>query len=484
MSVQWETVIGLEVHCQLETRSKLFSSCPVEIGAEPNTRVDAYSYGMPGTLPVPNAAAIDAAIALAIATGCAIAPRSAFARKHYFYPDLPKGYQITQADQPYATGGGIEVPGAHGDDGAPVRVRLQRIHLEEDAGKTTHVGRESRVDYNRAGAPLLEIVSEPDLRSSEHAAAYVRELRTIVRTLGISAANMEEGTLRCDANVSLRPRGSDVLGVRCEIKNVNSFRFLARAIEAEVRRQRDLIDRGEPIVRCTLGYDGERDRLRIMRTKEDAADYRYLPDPDLPLLEIEAERIARVRAAMPELPAERRRRWIDGGVGPDDAFLLGAERELAELAQATLAALAPAHWRRAASFIAVEVLGRLNADGLAVGECRIAPASLAELIELVGDGTLSSRLAKDVFARMWAGEGTAREIVDREGLRQVSDSSAIAAAIAEVLAENPRQLAALRAGKDALRGFFVGQVMKKTRGQANPQLVGELLDRAIAEVAS
>ncbi len=481
MSVPWETVIGLEVHCQLETRSKLFSGCPVEIGAPPNTRVDPYSYGLPGTLPVPNSAAIDAAIALALATGCRIAPRSAFARKHYFYPDLPKGYQITQADEPYASGGAIEVPGSTAEDGRPVRVRVQRIHLEEDAGKTTHIGRESRVDYNRAGAALLEIVSEPDLRSSEHAAAYVRELRTIIRTLGISAANMEEGTLRCDANVSLRPLGASEFGVRCEIKNVNSFRFLARAIEAEVRRQRDLIERGEPVVRCTLGYDHERDRLRIMRTKEDAADYRYMPDPDLPILEIDETRVAKVRNAMPELPADRRKRWIDGGVASDDAFLLTGERELAEFAQTAFAALAQENWRRAANWIAVEVLGRLNADGLAIAACRVTPTAVAELVELIADGTLSGRLAKDVFARMWAGEGGAQEIVVREGLRQVSDATSIAAAVAEVLAENPRQLEMLRGGKDALRGFFVGQVMKKTRGQANPQLVGELLDRAIAE---
>ncbi|MBC8067318.1 MAG: Asp-tRNA(Asn)/Glu-tRNA(Gln) amidotransferase subunit GatB, partial [Deltaproteobacteria bacterium] len=314
MSVPWESVIGLEVHCQLDTASKLFSSCPLELGAAPNTRTDPYSWGLPGTLPVPNRAAVRSAIALGLATGCTIHPVSRFARKHYFYPDLPKGYQITQADEPYATGGSIEIPGVARPDGTPWRVRLTRIHLEEDAGKNTHAGTTSCIDFNRAGAPLVEIVSEPDLRSAEQAAAYMRELRTIIRALGISAANMEEGTLRCDANVSLRREGDGELGVRCEIKNVNSFRFLARAIEAEIRRQADLLERGEAVERCTLGYDGERDRLRIMRSKEDAADYRYLPDPDLPPLHLDAAWIDEVRASLPELPARRRARWIALGV--------------------------------------------------------------------------------------------------------------------------------------------------------------------------
>ncbi|HET6584207.1 MAG TPA: Asp-tRNA(Asn)/Glu-tRNA(Gln) amidotransferase subunit GatB [Nannocystaceae bacterium] len=475
----WEAVIGLEVHCQLETKSKLFSPCPVEIGAAPNTRTDPYSWGMPGTLPVPNEAAVRFAIALALATECHIAPRSRFARKHYFYPDLPKGYQITQADEPYAVGGVIEVPGAVAPgDGGPVRVRLTRIHLEEDAGKNIHAGGRSLVDYNRAGAPLVEIVSEPDLRSAEHAAAYVRELRTIVRALGISRANMEEGTLRCDANVSLRRRGTDELGVRCEIKNVNSFRFLARAIESEIRRQADLLDAGQPVVRATLGYDGERDRLRIMRTKEDAADYRYLPDPDLPPLAIPDAWVAEVRASMPELPAARRARWIADGVASADAFLLASERELADWFDAVVAAAGRARAKRAASWVVVELLGRLE-TGRSIADAPVAPGELAELVVLVDDGTISGRTAKDVFGRMWAGEGSPRAIVEREGLGQVSDTKVIEAAIAEVLAANPQQLAQLRAGKEALRGFFIGQVMKRTRGQANPALVGALLDAAL-----
>ena len=479
--MSWEPVIGLEVHCQLETKSKLFSACPVEIGAAPNTRTDPYTWGMPGTLPVPNEQAVRFAIALALATGCTIAPRSRFARKHYFYPDLPKGFQITQSDEPYATGGSIEVPGATTADGGPVRVRLTRIHLEEDAGKTIHGGSRSLVDYNRAGAPLVEIVSEPDLRSAEHAAAYVRELRTIVRTLGISRANMEEGTLRCDANVSLRRPGDATLGTRCEIKNVNSFRFLARAIESEIRRQADLLERGEPVVQATLGYDGERDRLRVMRTKEYAADYRYLPEPDLPPLSISSAWVAEVRAAMPELPATRRARWIADGVAEADAFLFASERDLSDYFEAVVVAAGRARAKKAASWVAVELLGRLNADGRAIADSPLVPAALAELVVLTDDGTISGRTAKDVFARAWAGEGTPRSIVEREGLTQVSDTAVIEAAIAEALAENPKQLAQLRAGKDALRGFFVGQVMKKTKGQANPQVVAELLDAALGK---
>ncbi|MFO0637111.1 MAG: Asp-tRNA(Asn)/Glu-tRNA(Gln) amidotransferase subunit GatB [Nannocystaceae bacterium] len=478
-----EPVIGLEVHCQLETHSKLFSPCPLEIGAAPNTRTDPYTWGLPGTLPVLNREAVRKAIALALATHCEIHGESHFARKHYFYPDLPKGYQITQSDRPYATGGHLDVPGA-----APLRVRLQRIHLEEDAGKNLHVGRSSGVDYNRAGAPLLEIVSEPDLRSAEQAAAYLRELRALVRALGLSAANMEEGTLRCDANVSLRPRGQAALGVRCEIKNVNSFRFLARAIEAEVARQHDLLQQGRAIERCTLGFDGERDRLFVMRSKEDAADYRYLPDPDLPPLSISPAMIDAVRQTLPELPADRRARWTAAGVATDDAQLLAAERELADYFDATLAAAtarrAQVPARRVAAWVVTELLGKLSAEGLPPSRCPIPPVALAELVVIVDDGTVSGRTGKDLFARLWQGEPSAAAIAAREGLQQVSDTDAIDRTIAEILAAHPQQLAALRAGKDALRGFFVGQIMKATRGQANPKLVAERLDAAIAAGAS
>jgi aspartyl-tRNA(Asn)/glutamyl-tRNA(Gln) amidotransferase subunit B len=478
MAVQYESVIGLEVHCQLETASKLFSACPLEIGAAPNTRTDAYSWGLPGTLPVPNEAAIESAIALALATRCTVHSRSKFARKHYFYPDLPKGYQITQADEPYATGGEVEIPGFVDDSGNPQRVRLTRIHVEEDAGKNIHAARTSGVDYNRAGAPLVEIVSEPDLRSAEQAAAYMRELRTLVRALGISQANMEEGTLRCDANVSLRPVGSDTLGVRCEIKNVNSFRFLARAIEAEIRRQTDLLAHGEAVERCTLGYDHERDRLFVMRTKEDAADYRFLPDPDLPVLVIDDAWVDDVRKRLPPLPAARRERWRGLGVSAADAALLASERDLADYFDAVIEHAGSARARRASSWVTTEVLGRL--EGASIASCPVPPAALAEIVVMVDDDVVSGRGAKEVLDRCWAGEGSPAAIVDARGLRQVSDTAAIDAIVAAVLAENPRQLALLRGGKDNLRGFFVGQIIKRSGGQANPRMVGERLDAALA----
>ena len=478
MSVPYESVIGLEVHCQLETRSKLFSPCPLEIGAAPNTRTDAYTWGLPGTLPVLNRAAVDAAIALALATGCTVHRRSRFARKHYFYPDLPKGYQITQADEPYATAGHVEIPGFTTAEGDPWRVRLQRIHLEEDAGKNVHAGRRSGVDYNRAGAPLVEIVSEPDLRTAEQAAAYMRELRTLVRALGISQANMEEGTLRCDANVSLRPVGTETLGVRCEIKNVNSFRFLARAIEAEIRRQTDMLGHGETITRCTLGYDHEHDRLFVMRSKEDAADYRYMPDPDLPPLHIDDAWVDAVRERLPELPAARRDRWRGLGVAADDAAALAAERDLADYFDGVLRTAGESRARRAAGWVLTELLGRLA--GAPIAACPVTPAMLGELVVLVEDGTVSGRSAKDVLALCWAGEGSPAAIIEARGLRQVSDTGPIDALVAEVLAEHPRQLEALRAGKTNLEGFFVGQIMKRSRGQANPKLVAERLALAIA----
>jgi aspartyl-tRNA(Asn)/glutamyl-tRNA(Gln) amidotransferase subunit B len=366
----WEIVVGLEVHCQLECESKLFSACPLDFGGEPNTRTDAYSWGLPGTLPVPNARAVRSAIALALATGSTIHRESRFARKHYFYPDLPKGYQITQADRPYATGGHVDVPLAGGE---VRRVQLHHIHLEEDAGKTIHTGSVSLVDYNRAGAPLVEIVGEPDLRGADEAAAYLRELRAIVRALGISRADMEEGSLRCDANVSLRRPGERALGVRCELKNINSFRFLAAAIRAETRRQADLLERGGTVVRSTLGYDGERDRLVVMRSKEDVADYRYMPDPDLPPLVIAPETIEAVRASLPELPAARRARYR-AHVGADEAARLAGERELGDYYDAVVAAGAAPD--AAARWILNEVGGALAARGLAVGSAA-ASARLA-----------------------------------------------------------------------------------------------------------
>lgn len=489
MSVsEFEPVIGLEVHCQLQTASKMFCACPVGLHEPPNTLVDPYTLGLPGTLPVPNAAAIRHGVALALACGCEVHTHSRFARKHYFYPDLPKGYQITQSDHPYATGGFLQVPGFFDADGEPKRVPLERIHFEEDAGKNTHVHGKghSLVDYNRAGAPLVEIVSKPAIGSAEEAAAYMRELRTLVRTLGISQANMEEGTLRCDANVSVRRHGETALGIRCEIKNLNSFRFLALAIDAEIRRQVDLIEQGEPIISATMSYDTERDCTRIMRTKEAAADYRYMPEPDMPPLSIPDVWIEEIRGALPTLPAARRAKYADAGITPDDAVLLAAEPALGDYLDTMIAAGAPA--KKAANWVTVELLGKLNADSLAIGDSPVPPDALAQLVQMVEAGEVSGRSAKAIFATLYA-EAQAgatpvlgpKEIAKRDGHAQVSDTSVIEAAVREVLDANPGQVEQFLAGKTKVRGFFVGQVMKKTRGQANPQVVNELLDRLLSE---
>ncbi|MEM7154382.1 MAG: Asp-tRNA(Asn)/Glu-tRNA(Gln) amidotransferase subunit GatB [Myxococcota bacterium] len=485
MSVSdYEPVIGLEVHCQLQTASKMFCECPVGIGAPPNTLIDAYTLGLPGTLPVPNAQAVRSGIAMALACGCEVHSDSRFARKHYFYPDLPKGYQITQSDNPYATGGSLPVPGFLDENGEPKRVPLTRIHFEEDAGKNTHVFGESHslVDYNRAGAPLLEIVSEPAIGSAEEAAAYMRELRTIVRTLGISQANMEEGTLRCDANVSVRRRGTTELGTRCEIKNLNSFRFLALAIAAEIRRQIDILEQGGTIVSATMSYDTERDQTRVMRTKEAAADYRYMPEPDLPPLQIPAAWIEEIEASMPILPAVRRAAYTEQGIAADDATLLAAEPGLGDYLDRMLAAGTPA--KKAANWVTGELLRLLNGDGREIGDSPVAAETLSELIAMVAADEVSVRSAKAIIATLYEEADpklTPQAIADRDGHRQVKDTGVIEAAVREVLANNPAQVAQFRAGKTKVRGFFVGQVMKATRGQAKPQLVNELLDRLLAE---
>jgi aspartyl-tRNA(Asn)/glutamyl-tRNA(Gln) amidotransferase subunit B len=482
----YEIVIGLEVHCQLRTVTKMFCACAYTVGGEPNTQIDAYTLGLPGTLPVPNRAAVDAALRLAIALGCEIQPRSRWARKHYFYPDLPKGYQITQADQPYALGGAVEIPDRARPDEtlASKSISLQRIHIEEDAGKSSHVGGESLLDYNRAGAPLVEIVSLPVLRSAAEAADYMRELRTLVRYLGISEANMEEGTMRCDANVSLRPRGATELGVRCEIKNLNSFRFLESAIEAEVRRQHDLLERGEPIVQSTLGYEPERDQIFVMRTKEAAADYRYFPEPDMPPLQIDAAWIAAARAQLPELPWARRRRLAAERLSAYDVGVLTAERELAEYFDAALAASASASARAKpiCNWLTGELQKLLNANDVKLTDCPVRPAALAQLVELVEAGTISGRAGKDVLEQMFRDPArTPEQIVEQGGYRQNSDLDAITAMLREVVARHGDEFTQLRAGKDKLRGFFVGQVMRVSNGKANPGLVQQALDALLLE---
>ncbi len=476
----YSPVIGLEVHCQLNTATKMFSPCEVALLAEPNTAIDAYTLGLPGTLPVANAAAVESAVKLALALGCEVAGESRWARKHYFYPDLPKGYQITQSDHPYAIGGEVLVPGPRGREAETTSVRLTRIHMEEDAGKNIHLPGEpwSLVDYNRAGAPLVEIVSEPDIRSADEAARYLRCLREIVRYLGISQANMEEGTLRCDANVSLKQPGSDRLGTRCEIKNLNSFRFLELAIRAEIRRQRDLLQAGQKIVSATLTYDVDRDRTRVMRTKEQAADYRYMPEPDMPVLVIRPEVVARLREQLPELPAARRARYIALGISPQDAAVITGEPELSDYFDAALASGGPP--QKICNWLTGELLAARNNDTRPLSQLPFVPAWLGQLIGLIDDGTISGRAAKEVFAKSYAEGIEPAAIVARDGYRQVRDTGALEAILAEILDRSHKQLAQYYGGRQQIRGYFVGQVMKATRGQADPKLVQELLSKALA----
>lgn len=485
----YEVVIGLEVHCQLKTATKMFTRCAYAVGAEPNTQVDAYTLGLPGTLPVPNQRAVEFALRLALAAGCEVQASSRWARKHYFYPDLPKGYQITQSDHPYALAGSIEIPDPAKGELATKRIRLHRIHMEEDAGKNTHVlGEEiSLVDYNRAGVPLVEIVSEPDIRSAAEAADYMRELRTIVRYLDISDANMEEGTLRCDANVSLRRWGSEAFGTRCEIKNLNSFKFLEAAIGAEIRRQADLLDQGQRVVQSTMSYDPAKDLTRVMRTKEAAADYRYFPEPDMPPLLIDAAMLAAAKAELVELPWDRRRRYVGLGLSAYDAGVLTAELALARFFDRALELAGEGAAKQVCNWITADLLGLLNADSRGLAESPIGPQVVAEIVELVEREVISRRSAKEVFEKAYreASAGAAsspKAIVERDGYVQVSDDGAIEAMVREIVDANPAQLEQLLSGKDKIRGFFVGQVMKRSQGQANPAVVNAVLDRVVEAV--
>jgi aspartyl-tRNA(Asn)/glutamyl-tRNA(Gln) amidotransferase subunit B len=464
----WEPVIGLECHVQLATASKLFSASSAAFGGSPNSQTDATVLGLPGALPVLNERAIDLAVKLGLAVGATIRRRSRFARKHYFYPDLPKGYQISQYDEPLCEGGHI------GD------VRLTRIHVEEDAGKNLHHPGSpiSLVDLNRAGVPLVEVVSEPDIRSAEDAAEYMRTLRQLVRWLGISDGNMEEGSLRCDANVSLRPRGATAYGTRTELKNINSFKFVHKAIEYEIARQAAVLDGGGKVVQETRLWDADRGSSHAMRSKEQAHDYRYFPDPDLPPVVVAESRIEHLRAALPELPAAARERFArEHGLGEADSRALTEERSLAVYFDA--AARAHGDGKKIANWMLSELLRELNRDGRAIESCPVAPERLAELVRLIDDGTISGKIAKDVFARMYATGEPPRAIVEREGLVQVTDTTAIDAACRAAVAQNPKQAEQYRAGKTAMLGFFVGQVMKATAGKANPQLVNETLKKLL-----
>jgi aspartyl-tRNA(Asn)/glutamyl-tRNA(Gln) amidotransferase subunit B len=475
---RYEAVIGLEVHVHLASRSKIFSWSSTAFGEEPNSCTDPVCLGLPGALPVLNRAVVDAAVRLGLAVGSHIRPRCRFARKHYFYPDLPKGFQISQYEEPLCEGGVVEFRVA----GEARRVRLTRIHLEDDAGKNIHDDSGvSFVDFNRAGVPLVEIVSEPDIRSADEAAEYMRALRTLVRTLGISDGNMEEGSLRCDANVSLRLRGAEKLGTKAELKNINSFKHVREAVEHEIRRQTAVLDRGEAVVQETRLWDPERGLSQSMRSKEHAHDYRYFPEPDLPPLAVDQDWIERARASLPELPESRYRRYTNTlGLSAQDAGVLTSEREIADYFDAaSKACAAPA--KKLANWIINEVLARVDDPRtLAAADLPVPPKALAELVDLVEKGTLSGKLGKDVFGRMWQEKRWAGEIVASESVAVVSDVALIEKTCQKVVAAYPDEAARFRAGQSKLLGFFVGKVMKEMGGKADPKTANEILQRLLA----
>ncbi len=477
--MSWEVVIGIETHAQLSTASKIFSGASTAFGAAPNTQACAVDVALPGVLPVLNKGAVERAIRFGLAVGGTINPRSVFARKNYFYPDLPKGYQISQYEIPIVAGGELRIVSPTRGE---VRVQLTRAHLEEDAGKSLHENFDGMtgIDLNRAGTPLLEIVSEPELRSAGEAVAYAKALHGLVRWIGVCDGNMQEGSFRCDANVSVRRAGESRLGTRCEIKNLNSFRFIERAIEYEVRRQVDLIEDGGAVVQETRLYDPDRDETRSMRSKEDAQDYRYFPDPDLPPLSIGPDWIERVRVALPELPAAMKARFETRYALPArDATTLTASRELATYFEEA-ASRFRGEPRLVANWIVGEVSGALNRAEIEIADAPVPPAALAELLARIDDGTISSKIAKDVFDAMWAGEGDPDTIIANRGLTQITDESELAKLVDEVIAANPSVVAEFRAGKDKAFNALVGKAMASTKGKANPAQVNEILRKKLA----
>jgi aspartyl-tRNA(Asn)/glutamyl-tRNA(Gln) amidotransferase subunit B len=474
----WEVVIGLEIHAQLATRSKIFSGASTAYGAEPNSQASAVDLGLPGVLPVLNAEAVKMAVLFGLATHATVAERSVFARKNYFYPDLPKGYQISQYELPVVSAGHVEI---ELETGESKTVGITRAHLEEDAGKSLHEDFHgmSGIDLNRAGTPLLEIVSEPDLRSAGEAVAYMKKIHRIVRYLGICDGNMQEGSFRCDANVSVRREGEERLGTRAEIKNLNSFRFVERAIEFEIERQVELLDSGGSVVQETRLYDPGSGETRPMRAKEEANDYRYFPDPDLLPLEISRATVEDVRRTLPELPDEKRRRFVtEHGLSDYDAGVLVSARELADYFEAVVAALG-GEPKLCANWITGELAANLNKAHLDVSQSPVAADALAALLRRVCDGTISGKIAKQVFEAMWAGEGDADAVIGARGLRQITDVDALESAVAAVIGENHGQAEQYRAGRTKLLGFFVGRVMKATGGKANPKQVNDLVRRML-----
>ena len=479
--MQWETVIGLEVHLQLATQSKIFSGSPTTFGAQPNTQASAVDLAMPGMLPVLNEKAVRYAVLFGLGIGAEIGMRSVFDRKNYFYPDLPKGYQISQFQHPIVGRGEFEI---QLEDGSTRTIGITRAHLEEDAGKSLHEDYhgQSGIDLNRAGTPLLEIVSEPDIRSAEEAVAYLKALHSLVTYLGISDGNMSEGSMRCDINISLRPMGADTLGTRAEIKNVNSFRFVEKAIHHEFERQADILEDGGTIVQETRLYDADKNETRSMRSKEVANDYRYFPEPDLLPIVIDDSYVEALRQQLPELPTQKRDRFVQQyGLGNYDANVLADSRELADYFEAVVAGCGDA--KIAANWVQVELLGQLNRGELELASCPVSATNLAGLIARILDNSISGKIAKQVFEAMWQGEGSADAIIEARGLKQVSDSGELESMVDEVIANSAAQveqyLAADEGKRKKLVGYFVGQVMKLSKGQANPQMVNQLLAKKL-----
>ncbi|MBT8122954.1 MAG: Asp-tRNA(Asn)/Glu-tRNA(Gln) amidotransferase subunit GatB [Gammaproteobacteria bacterium] len=476
--MEWETVIGLEIHTQLATNSKIFSGASTTYGAEPNTQACAVDLGLPGVLPVLNAEVVRMAAMFGLATHSTVAPLSVFARKNYFYPDLPKGYQISQFELPIVHDGYMDI---EMEDGVTKRIGITRAHLEEDAGKSLHEDFHGMtgIDLNRAGTPLLEIVSEPDMRSAKEAVAYMKKIHSLVRYLGISDGNMQEGSFRCDANVSVRPKGQAEFGTRAELKNINSFRFVEQAINLEVERQVMLIEGGGTVVQETRLFDPDKYETRPMRSKEEANDYRYFPDPDLLPVEITPAFIEAVRATLPELPAAKKARFVtEFELSDYDAAVLTASRDMAEYYEDAVKA-SGGLGKLAANWVMGELAGALNKEDTDIIDSPVSAAALGQMLQRIDDGTISGKLAKQVFEAMWNGEGAPDEIIEQKGLQQISDSSAIEAIIREVLDNNPKQVEQYRGGQEKLLGFFVGQVMKATQGKANPQQVNDLLKKQL-----
>jgi aspartyl-tRNA(Asn)/glutamyl-tRNA(Gln) amidotransferase subunit B len=478
MSGEWETVIGLEIHAQLATRSKIFSGSATAYGAEPNTQADLVDLGYPGVLPVLNGEAVRMAVKFGLAVGSNITRRSVFARKNYFYPDLPKGYQISQYELPIVAGGTLDILL---EDGSRKTIGITRAHLEEDAGKSQHEGvGVSAIDLNRAGTPLVEIVSEPDMRSAKEAVAYMKKIHTLVRYLGICDGNMQEGSFRCDANVSVRLKGAEKFGTRAELKNLNSFRYVEKAINLEVARQIDILESGGKVIQETRLYDADKDETRSMRSKEEANDYRYFPDPDLLPVVIEESFIEQVRASLPELPDQKALRFQQQhGLSAYDAGVLTASAEMAAFYESVVA-LVPSDPKLVANTVMGDFSASLNKDNLDIASSRVSAAQLGTLIARIVDNTISGKIAKEVFEAMWNEGLDADSVIESRGLRQITDSGAIEAVIDAIMAANPKQLADYRSGKDKLFGFFVGQAMKATDGKANPALLNDLLKTKLA----